>query len=94
LWPFGDILWPFGDILWPFGDILWPYGDTLWPYGDILWPFSDILWPFGDILWPSGIFFPILVCCTKKNLATLVGSTLSLRKLQRESVVDSWTFEG
>jgi hypothetical protein len=23
------------------------------------------------ILWSFGIFFPVLVCCTKKNLATL-----------------------
>jgi hypothetical protein len=23
------------------------------------------------ILWPFGAFFPVLVCCTKKNLATL-----------------------
>jgi hypothetical protein len=44
------------------------------------------IWP---ILWPVGIFyaplfyfiviwyiFPILVCCTKKNLATLIHSTV------------------
>jgi hypothetical protein len=24
------------------------------------------------ILWLFGIFFPVLVCCTKKNLATLI----------------------
>jgi hypothetical protein len=24
------------------------------------------------IIWPSGIIFTVLVCCTKKNLATLV----------------------
>jgi hypothetical protein len=24
------------------------------------------------ILWSSGIFFPVLVCCSKKNLATLL----------------------
>jgi hypothetical protein len=43
-----------------------------------------ILWPFGkfsehlvyfvaiwDIFWSFGILFPILVCCTKKTLATL-----------------------
>jgi hypothetical protein len=26
------------------------------------------------ILWTFGIFFPFLVCCTKKNLATLFGT--------------------
>jgi hypothetical protein len=44
----------------------------------------SILWPFGlfnshlvyftaiwSILRPFGLFFPVLVCCTKKNLATL-----------------------
>jgi hypothetical protein len=30
------------------------------------------------ILWSFGIFLPILVCCTKKNLATLVYSPTSL----------------
>jgi hypothetical protein len=30
-----------------------------------------ILWSFGTyILGPFGTFFPALVCCTKKNLAT------------------------
>jgi hypothetical protein len=46
--------------------------------------FYGILWYFGifcchlvylvviwHILWPLGIYFPILVCCSKKNLATL-----------------------
>jgi hypothetical protein len=28
------------------------------------------------ILWSFGIFFPVLVCCTKKNLATLVAIRL------------------
>jgi hypothetical protein len=26
------------------------------------------------ILWPFGMFSPVLVCCTKKNLATLIQS--------------------
>jgi hypothetical protein len=26
---------------------------------------------FWYVLWLFGIFFPVLVCCTKKNLATL-----------------------
>jgi hypothetical protein len=29
-----------------------------------------ILWPFGIFSGHFGIFFPVLVCCTKKNLAT------------------------
>jgi hypothetical protein len=37
-----------------------------------------ILWPFGIFyghlvyLWSFGIFFPVLVCCSKKFLATLI----------------------
>jgi hypothetical protein len=32
----------------------------------------NILWPFGICsLWSFGIFLPVLVFCTKKNLATL-----------------------
>jgi hypothetical protein len=26
-------------------------------------------------LWTVGIFFPVLVCCSKKNLASLLGNT-------------------
>jgi hypothetical protein len=33
-----------------------------------------ILWPFWYILWSFGIFFPVLVLCTRKNLATLTVS--------------------
>jgi hypothetical protein len=32
---------------------------------------GNILWPIWYILWSFGIFFPDLVFCTKKNLATL-----------------------
>jgi hypothetical protein len=32
---------------------------------------GNILWPVWYILWSFGKFFPFLVCCTKKNLATL-----------------------
>jgi hypothetical protein len=28
------------------------------------------------ILWLFGIFFPVLECCTKKNLATLIAINL------------------
>jgi hypothetical protein len=38
----------------------------------------DILCPFGMyIMWSFGIFFPVLVCCTEKNLATLPGARAS-----------------
>jgi hypothetical protein len=33
----------------------------------------------GNILWPFGIFFPVLVFWTKKNLATLVEGATSIR---------------
>jgi hypothetical protein len=35
---------------------------------------ASILLPFGTFYGHFGIFFPVLVCCTKKNLATLVTS--------------------
>jgi hypothetical protein len=31
----------------------------------------SILWPFGIFCGHFGIFFPVLVCCAKKYLATL-----------------------
>jgi hypothetical protein len=34
--------------------------------------FCDILWTFG-IVRGNFIFFPVLVFCTKKNLATLIS---------------------
>jgi hypothetical protein len=34
-----------------------------------------VSWPVGfPILWSFGTFSPVLVCCTKKNLATLTHS--------------------
>jgi hypothetical protein len=46
----------------------------------IIRPFGPIfVQPFGLFLWPFGIFygylihFTILICCTKKNLATLLS---------------------
>jgi hypothetical protein len=35
-----------------------------------------VLWPFG-ILCSFGTFFPVLVSCTKKNLATLVQDPIT-----------------
>jgi hypothetical protein len=46
----------------------------------ILWPFilfyglSVYFVAIWNILWLFGIYFPVLVCCTKKNLATLLAS--------------------
>jgi hypothetical protein len=34
-----------------------------------------ILWPFGIFWGHFGIFFPVLVYCSKKNLTTLVKQT-------------------
>jgi hypothetical protein len=48
--------------------VIWPYVFTA------LW---CILWPFGifygrlEYLWLFGIYFPVLACSTKNNLATL-----------------------
>jgi hypothetical protein len=33
----------------------------------------NILWPFGIFCGHLGKFVPVLVCCTKKYLATLFG---------------------
>jgi hypothetical protein len=35
--------------------------------------FSANWYNFMYILWSFGAFFPVLVCCTEKNLATLTG---------------------
>jgi hypothetical protein len=37
---------------------------------------GNILWPFGVFCGHLVLFFPVLVCCTKKNLATLVDDVL------------------
>jgi hypothetical protein len=51
-------------ILWLFGIF---YGYLV--YFMVIW---YILWLFGLFLWLFGKFFPFLVCCVKKNLATLL----------------------
>jgi hypothetical protein len=43
---------------------------TIWPFYDHLAYFVAIWY----ILWLFGIFFLVLVYCTKKNLATLAGA--------------------
>jgi hypothetical protein len=42
-------------------------------YGHLLYleTIRFILWPFGIFYANLGMYFPVLVCCTKKNLATL-----------------------
>jgi hypothetical protein len=61
-------LWPFGiGILWPFGIFC---GHLV--YVVAIW---YILWPFGIFCGHLAYFmviFPVLVCCPKKNLATLI----------------------
>jgi hypothetical protein len=43
------------------------YFIAIWSfYGHLV--YFTAIW---SILWLFGIFFPVLVCCTKKNLATL-----------------------
>jgi hypothetical protein len=41
---------------------------------------------FWYIVWSLGIFFPVLVCCTKKNLATLVGGHCFMQFNSKEPV--------
>jgi hypothetical protein len=42
-------------------------------YGQLVYIMS-----IGYILWSFGINFPVLVCCTKKNLATLPKALLNV----------------
>jgi hypothetical protein len=48
------------------------------------------LWPFFIFCGHFGIFFPVLVCCTKKNLATLI----SCRKRGNAVVQDNLILRG
>jgi hypothetical protein len=52
----------------PMEDVALFYGHLV--YFTTIW---HILWPFGiPSCWLSAIFSPVLVFCTKKNLATLL----------------------
>jgi hypothetical protein len=42
-------------------------------YGHLVWYFMDIV-AISYNLWSFGIFFPVLVFSTEKNLATLTGA--------------------
>jgi hypothetical protein len=43
-----------------------------------------VMWSF---LRPFGIFFPILVCCAKKNLATLLMATVTKNCKEKSSQI-------
>jgi hypothetical protein len=73
LWPFYVNLVYFVAILWLFG-IFCGHFMVIWY---ILWPFYVNLVYFVAILWLFGIYFPVLVYCTEKNLATLRGRNLA-----------------
>jgi hypothetical protein len=47
----------------------------------ILWPFGVFCGHFGVFCGHFDIFFPILVCRTKKNLATLLRMAGSVKKI-------------
>jgi hypothetical protein len=68
------------------------YFMTIW---SILWPFGYVYFvAIHYILWSFGIFFPVLVCCTKKNLATLhMFPALSLRVvINRIDMITIWPY--
>jgi hypothetical protein len=46
------------------------YGHLVY-FTNIWYVYFVLIW---YICWSFGIFFPVLVCCNKKNLAALVGS--------------------
>jgi hypothetical protein len=74
----------------------------LWSFGlfMVIWSFCGhlvFLWSFGlfvviwYILWLFGIFFTIMVCCTQKNLATLLYTrTLVPKYLCKSTVCRKW----
>jgi hypothetical protein len=48
---------------------------------------GNILWPFGMyILWSFGIFFPVLVFFTKKNLATPLKPFSDVDQVKAEKI--------
>jgi hypothetical protein len=70
--------------------IFYEYFVYLKAIGNILWPFG-IFFVIWYILWPFGKLFPVLVCCTKKNLATLFLSPLHKYNMKcRSRVVGSF----
>jgi hypothetical protein len=61
-----------------FGALAMEYLGTFYDHLVYFKAIANILWPFWHILWPFGIFLPILVFCTKKNLATLIQSLVPI----------------
>jgi hypothetical protein len=43
---------------------------------------GNILWPFGIFCGHLVYFSPVLVCCAKKNLATLLPSSVTVDTCQ------------
>jgi hypothetical protein len=65
------------------------YVMTIW---SILQPL-EIVYGHLEYLWSFGIFFPVLVCCTKKNLATLFLKRNSVLELAKPDLcVLGWWF--
>jgi hypothetical protein len=52
----------------------------------------NILWTFG-IFCGNLIHFSVLVCCAKKNLATLIQKYISEKKILREAVKEVVTVQ-
>jgi hypothetical protein len=46
----------------------------IWPFG-LFYGYFVYFVAIWYILWLFDMFFPVLVCCTKKNLATLAQGT-------------------
>jgi hypothetical protein len=58
-------------------------------YGHLVYFTAPLVYfvTFWYILWLFGVFFPFLVCCTKKNLATLVNTHQIFRCLHQSQPV-------
>jgi cell division septal protein FtsQ len=42
---------------------------VIWVYFVVIWVYFVVIWVYFVVIW---VYFSILVCCTKKNLATLL----------------------
>jgi hypothetical protein len=69
------------NILWLFGIFYGYVFGNLYGYLEYFKDIWDILWPYGTFCVYLVHFCPVLVTCTKKNLATLVSfQKISVRK--------------
>jgi hypothetical protein len=60
-------------------------------YGHLVYftAIGNILWPFGiPSLWSIGIFLPVLVFCTTKNLAALARTGRVLLRADVDAGID------